>query len=368
MLKSHFNLQQDNEKEAEETPDRKKNEEIELLAEELEHEQLEEDTGKEIIPSFPERILKRSEISIRLSLLGKTAEGDGYTYLKATCTGMGLTDITAVKSFQHLQFLDVSNNNLNLASLQVITELPYLVLIHADKNQLYSAALKTMKYVQVIIMNNNNISTVWDVYQPELSTLEVGYNKIKTIRFEGNMPEIKCLDFRYNLIDDISNLNFPNLDSLYLAGNKIQSLIGIERLTNLRILHLRNNPIKLLYGFEESMKKLQYLNLRNCKVSTLKQIKKLRVLESLTTLVIKGCPFMGGTGTEDAEVGPEEEDPELRIEVLASLPRLKRLNKGVVSPEEKEEAKELMKQWLEEGENDEEEMQEEQNDEDSNAD
>lgn len=131
--------------------------------------------------------------------------------------------------------------------------------------------------MQVIIMNNNFLTSVHDVYQPELSTLEVGYNKIKKIEFDYKMPNIKCLDFRHNLIQDINNLDFPNLDSLYLAGNQITSLIGIELLVNLRILHVRNNPIKLLNGFDPGLKKLQYLNLRYCRVATLRQVKKLRV-------------------------------------------------------------------------------------------
>ncbi|CAH2074514.1 unnamed protein product, partial [Iphiclides podalirius] len=63
---------------------------------------------------------------------------------------------------------------------------------------------------------------------------------------------------------------------------------------------------------------------------------------------------MGGTGDEGAEV-TEDEDTEQRIEVLAVLPRLKRLNKGMVTPEERDEAKALMTQILEEGQSAEEE-------------
>lgn len=190
---------------------------------------------------------------------------------------MKLTDINAMKCFKHLQFVNVSDNYLTLDALQALTELPFLVLIHADKNLLNSAALTRMKYLQVIIMNNNSISSVHDVYQPELNTLEIGYNKIRNVYFENRMPNLKCLDFRYNLIQDISDFNFPNLDSLYLAGNRITILVGIEKLVNLRILHVRNNPIKLLNGFEPGLLKLQYINLRNCRVKTLKQIKKLKV-------------------------------------------------------------------------------------------
>ncbi|CAH3891090.1 unnamed protein product [Pieris brassicae] len=169
----------------------------------------------------------------------------------------------------------------------------------------------------------------------------------------------------YNFIEDISNIDFPNLDSLYLAGNKITSLLGIERLKNLRILHVRNNPIKLLNGFDSEHKKLQYVNLRNCKVSTLKQVKKLRVLTALEILILKGCPYMGGTGEEDAENPEEEDNAELRVEVLAALPRVKRLNKGAITPEERTEANDLMKQWIEEGENDEEELEEENHEQES---
>ncbi|KAM3961792.1 leucine-rich repeat-containing protein 23 [Aphomia sociella] len=331
-------------------------------------EQISEAVTEEEKIVYPVRKLNKSEVSVRLSMLGKTAEGDGYTYLKAACTEMSLTDISAIKSFKHLQFLDLSQNYLDLDALQAISELPFLVLIQADKNILHSAALKKMKYLQVIIMNNNFISSVHDVYQPELCTLEVGYNKICKVHFDNRMPNIKCLDFRYNFIQDISNFDYPKLDSLYLAGNKITSLVGLERLVNLRVLHVRHNPIKTLNGFDANLTKLQYVNLRNCKVATLKQVKKLKVLTALDTLVMKGCPYMGGTGEETAEIGNEEEDSEIRIEVLATLPRLKRINKGVVTPDERAEAKDLMMQWLEEGDKDKEDFEEEHNEEDSNVD
>ncbi|XP_061711928.1 leucine-rich repeat-containing protein 23-like isoform X1 [Cydia pomonella] len=354
MLKSRLTLTDAKKEEAQEA----------TTAEVGEEEQgTEERIGEEIfrLPEYAERRLNRSEVSVRMSLLGKTAEGDGYTYLKATITNLNLTEISAIKSFQHLQFLDVSNNHLQTKALEVIKDLPFLVLIQADRNLLTSAALPRMKYLQVMIMNGNYLKSVHDVYQPELSTLEAADNKIDKIHFVNRMPTIRCLDFRHNLIQDISNLNFPNLDSLYLAGNKITSLVGVENLANLRILHVRGNPIKLLTGFSEANEKLEYINLRACKVRTLIQVKKLKVLPNLQTLIMKGCPFMGGTGDDDA--GGEEDDAGIRVEILATLPRLKRINKGVVTPEERTEAKDLMVQWLEEGKEDEEELPEEANEE-----
>ncbi|CAH0701994.1 unnamed protein product [Spodoptera exigua] len=317
------------------------------------------ETIDESVKEIPVRCLQKSQVCGRLSMLGKTASGDGYTYLKCKLAGMKLTRIDAIRSFKNIMFLDVSNNCLDIQALQVIAELPYLILIHADDNKLSSAELKPMKYLQVIIFNNNQIASIADVHQEQLSTLELGFNKITKIDFKSKMSFMRVLDLRNNLITEIPPLELPNLDSLYLAGNKIKTLAGIELLVNLRILHVRNNPIRYLDGFNEDQGKLQYINLRNCHVTTLRQVKKMKVLKALDTLVMKGCPYMGGKGEEDAEK-EEEDDPQIRVELLATLPRLKRINKDIVTPEEREESKMLMAHWVEEGEKEEEEIEDEQ--------
>lgn len=70
MLKSHFNLQENEDKVTAE-PTVEESLHIEQLGEALAEEHV------EVQPTFPERRLNRSEVSVRLSLLGKTAEGDG---------------------------------------------------------------------------------------------------------------------------------------------------------------------------------------------------------------------------------------------------------------------------------------------------
>lgn len=210
-----------------------------------------------------------------------------YAYLKASCVSMSLKNIEAITYFKHLQFVDISDNSLTIEAMQCLAKLPYLLLIHADRNNAVSAVFKRMKYLQVIIMNNNKITDVFEVYQPRLSTLELGHNKIKTLEFRDKMQTLKCLDLRSNLLKDIKQLDLPNLDSLYLASNKIKSLEGIDRLVNLRILHLRDNPIKNLNGFGATNEKLKYINLRKCKIRSLTQIRKLMVRVSIFLIVAR---------------------------------------------------------------------------------
>lgn len=59
------------------------------------------------------------------------------------------------------------------------------------------------------------------------------------------------------------------------------------------------------------------------------------MLPVLEILILRGTPFLGGQGKEGPEVAVEEEDPQIRVEVLAALPRLKRLNKADYTPEER---------------------------------
>lgn len=63
MLRSHFNLQRP--------------EEEEQNLEEEHTEQITEAVVEEETNAHPERKLHKSEVSIRLSMLGKTANGDG---------------------------------------------------------------------------------------------------------------------------------------------------------------------------------------------------------------------------------------------------------------------------------------------------
>ena len=49
---------------------------------------------------------------------------------------------------------------------------------------------------------------------------------------------------------------------LMQAANLIASLEGIGRMSNLRVLHLRENQLQHLDGFSKNMQKLEYLNIR----------------------------------------------------------------------------------------------------------
>lgn len=114
-----------------------------------------------------EKILSFDEASRCLSVLGKDESGSRYAYLMITvtdryhkteksflCGGKNsflrkLTNVRTILNFKHVLFVDVAGNFLDLDALQVLTELPYLILLKADRNITESAALNPAPFLQV---------------------------------------------------------------------------------------------------------------------------------------------------------------------------------------------------------------------------
>ncbi|XP_030764578.1 leucine-rich repeat-containing protein 23-like [Sitophilus oryzae] len=300
------------------------------------------------------------EASRCLNTLGRDETGARYAYLMITATDKKLTDISIVLSFKHVLFLDFSGNFLTMEALQVLSQMPFLILLKADRNRIESGALGEMPYLQVLSLNINKVEETYDIAQPMLETLNLEFNQIFTAQFESErLPHLKELDLKGNHLMDISGMYPEHLERLFAAQNKITRISGLamSKLTNLTTLHLRDNKIKKLNGFSEYFTKLEYLNVRNNNITKLRQFRKLACLPNLRTLIITGNPVRGKQrfdtvkgegGAEEDEDDPQEEafgedgpvrrmDP-VRVGLLVLLPNLTRIDKDLVTLEEREEA------------------------------
>ena len=69
-----------------------------------------------------------------------------------------MTDITILKNFIHLRYIDLSNNNLkDISSLNVLT---HLLTLKADFNKLTNLKLDVLPYLQQASFSDNKIKTV----------------------------------------------------------------------------------------------------------------------------------------------------------------------------------------------------------------
>lgn len=111
---------------------------------------------------------------------------------------------------------------------------------------------------------------------------------------------------------------------------------GLENLSNLTTLHLRDNQIETLDGFSKEMKSLQYLNLRSNMISDLAELAKLRDLPKLRALVLLDNPCADET--------------DYRQEALVQIAHLERLDKEYYEDEDRAEAEEIRQRLKEEQE------------------
>lgn len=142
---------------------------------------------------------------------------------------------------------------------------------------------------------------------PELIHLELRGNKLKTTPMRLNTPKIQRLYLGANELESLRFGSLTQLQVLNLRGNKLQSLDGLEKLTGLTYLNLR------------------YFRLtRNNKIETVDQIQKLQKLVALKVLILLENPV--------------ESLENYRQTVVTTLLKLDRLDKEIISPEEREDA------------------------------
>ncbi|XP_063230254.1 leucine-rich repeat-containing protein 23-like isoform X1 [Bacillus rossius redtenbacheri] len=332
--------EEDDEEAAKEQEEEEKveDEEAAKKEEEVEDEELEAGepgVGQEAAEVEEQRALTLEEAKDGLANLGRAASGLQHAYLLAKVSDLRLTDVSALQVFRHLLFVDVSGNLLRDDAFQVLAKMAQLLSIQAAGNRLTSPYLPPMGLLQVLAVSDNPLTSAAGVEHPLLECLELsrcGLQELSGLEADS-LPRLRTLELRGNSLASVSGLRLEALEGLYLAANSIARLEGLEALPSLQVLHLRDNPLTSLDGLPASLAALRYLNVRGCRLAAARETRKLAALPALQVLVVAGNPFAGGE--------EEEEEEDYRLEVLAFLPRLRRLDKVAVDEEELEQAREL---------------------------
>ncbi|XP_061492864.1 leucine-rich repeat-containing protein 23 isoform X2 [Rhineura floridana] len=245
-----------------------------------------------------------------------------------------LTDITLIQSFIHLRYVDLSDNLLQ--DLSPLSALTHLLWLKVDGNRLTSPSMDELPYLQNASFANNHIKDTSGINHPRLANLSLKGNEIDVITGldPDKLSNLHTLELRGNNLKSTAGLCLPKLKNLYLAQNSITSLEDLEGLGQLTTLHLRDNQLETLDGFSESLKSLQYLNLRGNAIVQSQEVMKLQVLPMLRALVLLDNPC--------------SDEGDYRVEVLVLLPRLERLDKDFFEEEERAEAEDIRQRRQEE--------------------
>nr|XP_031526573.1 leucine-rich repeat-containing protein 23 isoform X1 [Vicugna pacos]XP_031526574.1 leucine-rich repeat-containing protein 23 isoform X1 [Vicugna pacos]XP_031526575.1 leucine-rich repeat-containing protein 23 isoform X1 [Vicugna pacos]XP_031526576.1 leucine-rich repeat-containing protein 23 isoform X1 [Vicugna pacos] len=296
--------------------------------------------GEDFLEEWMPTPLTEDMMKDALSLLCKTGNGLAHAYVKLEVKERDLTDIYLLRSYIHLRYVDVSENH--LTDLSPLNYLTHLLWLKADGNLLHTARLNELPYLQIASFAYNKITDTEGISHPRLASLDLKGNHIHVVT--GLDPQklisLHTLELRGNQLDSTLGINLPKLKNLFLvahwAQNMLKKVEGLENLSNLTTLHLRDNQIETLSGFSKEMKSLQYLNLRGNMVTDLRELAQLRDLPKLRALVLLDNPCT--------------DENDYRQEALVQIAQLERLDKDFYDEEERADADEIRQRLKEEQE------------------
>lgn len=260
-----------------------------------------------------------------LSTLGRTHSRQ-HAYLRLDLSGLALTSLDEVRSYVHLQSLNVSKNHLR--SLEPLGALRCLLHLDASHNVMIRAQTFTAPdALETVNLSYNMIGDLgdWGVHK-YLRELNIRGNFINQIG-PGLLTnkQLRSLDLSENNVITIQNLEGLELKELVLAQNQLTSLEGIATLEKLQTLNVRHNNITSIAALvAEDVPRLRKLNISDNRISHITEVARLEHFSFLCELLLAPNPVV--------------ELPYYRSQVLHRLPRLRSLDAAPVLAEEKEKA------------------------------
>uniref|UniRef100_F6YP95 Guanylate kinase-like domain-containing protein n=1 Tax=Ciona intestinalis TaxID=7719 RepID=F6YP95_CIOIN len=265
-------------------------------------------------------VLTQKLISRGLSNIGTSACGTMHVFLKLNLQGIGLEDISALKSLQHIQELDLSHNN--LTDLSALRNMRYLVKLNVSHNELTEVLDFEPPFgLREANFSHNNITKMPGLStHGHLSILNLEHNRIEEVEGLSNCSYLQKLVLSRNLIQNISGFENLNLRVLELAHNKLTQIENLETVQQLQELDLSGNNLFSLCGLE-GMNDLCLLNCEGNQLSDLAEIQYIESIQSIRTLNFVNNPMV--------------EAEEYRKSVIFAMQQITELDGVPVSVEEK---------------------------------
>lgn len=256
---------------------------------------------------------------------------DSFSLTKVDCSGVG-SHIVPVSLPLDTSYLDLSSNKLEHVNESVLSGPGYTTLVNLNLSynqivKISSTTFSKLRYLESLDLSHNHLEALPDhsfFYSP-LVELDLSFNKLVEIKIGAftsqNNGKAINIDLSNNLISTLSkglDNPLPNIRSLNLSGNKLQSVQGLQGIP-LQSLNLDKNPIsKIEEHYFLGLQSLTHLSLSD--LPNLREIapRSFRELPALQDLDLSNNPNLVSL-TENVFFG------------LKSLQEVNLLNSGVAS-------------------------------------
>ncbi|KAJ0394858.1 hypothetical protein P43SY_002499 [Pythium insidiosum] len=195
----------------------------------------------------------RQAIMEGLSRLDRAMDDSGFAFTALDVEGKELATLEPIRGFPHLQFVNVTKNQ--LSDVAPLGDLPYLVDVNLAENAFTTPPAFSNPYLQ----ESERTST-------SASSLKINDNQLETLAGLSGLPSLVALEASRNNVTDLAALpteSMNKLERLELNQNKLLSLAGIESVPTLTYLSVSENNLDSMDAIEKlsSLEKLSELNL-----------------------------------------------------------------------------------------------------------
>ncbi|KAG1743241.1 uncharacterized protein EDB91DRAFT_1126475 [Suillus paluster] len=279
-----------------------------------------------------------------------------------------LTGVTSFSHLQNIESLDISHNDIDsltqlqclrhlrelradgnaIASMDGLQKLDGLTKLSLQGNQIRDADFGKFRWPRLEMLNlsGNHICKVLNLASslPALIALNIDNNTVDNIDSGGLMPRLRILRASSNRLKRLNVAPFPNLRTLYVDNNSLDSLVKAERLGKLENLSMRNQTscafylstrqfrdVKRLY-LSEPCYNLVYLEVAGCRLTTLphdlaRLAPNLRVLNLNYNFLNDAVPLEGLTRLKKLTmIGSRLKGTKPLIRILQQMPDVEMLD------------------------------------------
>jgi len=277
------------------------------------------------------------EAFMDLSKVGKTIDGEGFTYFQLDCVRKRVGSIKLLEEYEHLRQIDLSGNLVE--DVTPLGALVNLLKVDLSDNAIPSIDMLEQGMLPHLLhlnISGNHLTSLPPLRMPQLKTAHFARNQIVTCNgFEGHL-KLELLNLDENKLQALNGIqNMPKLKTLKVRSNSLTNAHGIVALEALEILDLSKNHLETLDGSWEHMQGVASVDVSGNQIATV------QALEGLTSL-----PRLRRVGFSENPLG-EEENTNIRHEVLICNWGVEVIDGEEVTEDERGEAKAINEERLE---------------------
>eukprot|EP00930_Biecheleria_cincta_P065767 TRINITY_DN5165_c0_g1_i1.p1 TRINITY_DN5165_c0_g1~~TRINITY_DN5165_c0_g1_i1.p1 ORF type:complete len:325 (+),score=109.74 TRINITY_DN5165_c0_g1_i1:38-976(+) len=279
-----------------------------------------------------------SEEAMVLSQVSKSIQGDGYSYSRMDCVAKQICSIKLLEQYPHLRLIDLSGNSVE--DVSPLCKLSHVLSLNLASNKIASIdswAPEDLQHLLFLDLSGNQLTCLPPLHMPALRRANFCKNQIASCEQFGGHATLKTLVLSENKLTSVIGLaGMPQLETLELGQNSLQNLEGLQGLPELQSLNISKNSFESLDGPWKETPKLASLDASGNAFAESKVFVPLARLPLLRRFQVAGSPL------------DEQDGLNIRLEILICHDGLLVINDEEVQPEEKDDAKALNDERIEE--------------------